>query len=165
MQCAMDVPGADEAGLAHAIGTRSESEVRSFIAAVRKAAPGVLVTSSSDNPSAAVTILSLRASSGGSMWVYSTDCHGCGGRLENQKGGGGGGVQFRCQDPRCGREFCATCMKSKQSKELKTLVSKADARAGTDAKGKSSIWPFSRAVWPILANEGLAFISPRAFTY
>ena len=59
----------------------------------------------------------------GCLWVnLELDCHGCGGRMENKIGGGGGGVRFRCQQRGCGRELCASCVKNKQVSSQSCIV-------------------------------------------
>ena len=67
------------------------SEVRTFLATVSKSVGRPRGSAS------AASIIAVDSLGVNSMRAYSTDCHGCGGRMENKVGGGGGGVRFRCQ--------------------------------------------------------------------
>jgi hypothetical protein len=145
VQCLFDAPDAPAEAVADAVGSRSASEVRMFLSAVRKAC-GVGATKAS--PVVSIPVVEAGGKGNGWMRAYTTDCHACGGRMENKVGGGGGGVRFRCQMRRCRREICLTCIKNKQAKDLKGLVAAASRAASGSPHKASDAWPFKHPVWP-----------------
>ena len=157
VQCLFDVPDAGVEDVAAAVSSRSGSEIRAFLTAVRKAC-GAGCTKAL--PAVSIQVGEASGKAGGSMHVHLTDCHACGGRMENKVGGGGGGVRFRCQVRRCRREICLTCMKGKHGKDLKGLAAAASRVSSGSPHKSSDAWPFKKPVWPCPAADA-ASSSPK----